>query len=162
MSRKKRKKKPVAQIPTPEAVSTPAAESESPVEVKPESTTENKDVYALWFTTVYTGNRVYAVVELDAENCEKAIDLIDVRLPRFPNVRRGDFTKEEVSAILSRPVLDNDCIRYSSEGSAVSALSELFENEMKGLRERYGSIEAARKLLMYGNLETFRIEGVSA
>ena len=166
--RKNKKKKNTAAtiVPTPapetevETVETPveATETETPVEEKKE---EPKN-YAFWETTIYGRNSICAAIETDPEDPTKAVDLLDVRMEKFPNVRLSDLTKEEVSAILSRPVTETCCVRVEKDSEALEMLKEWFQYKMDSYREIYGSIEAGIFRTTAYHDDTFRVEGVPA
>lgn len=166
MSKKKNKKKKstaAAVVPTPapetevETVETEATEAETPVEEKKEPKN-----YAFWETQIYGRNSICVAIETDPEDPSKAVDLLDVRMEKFPNVRLSDLTEEEVSAILSRPVTETCCARVEKDSEALEMLEEWFQYKMDSYREIYGSIEAGIFRTTAYHDDTFRVEGVPA
>lgn len=163
MSKKKNKKKALenAQVnmqpQTEEVVETETAEEAPVVEKKP-----NDFNYAYWVTSLFNTYRVFAAVELDPQDPTKAIELIDIRAPWYPEVRVSDLTEDDIKSILSRPVGEYDSIRYGTKSDAVDFMKAVFNREMDSWRKRYGSVDAARKIKLGGMLDNFRREGKSA
>lgn len=164
MSKRKNKKKKntaAAIVPTPasetEVETVEAEATETPAEGK-----KDPKNYAFWETTIYGRNSICAAIETDPEDPSKAVDLLDVRMEKFPNVRLSNLTKEEVSAILSRPVTETCCVRVEKDSEALEMLEEWFQYKMDSYREIYGSIEAGIFRTTAYHDDTFRIEGVPA
>lgn len=164
MSKKKKKKNAaIATTPAPEmeAVETPV-EVETVEETPEEEKKEESKNYAFWETQIYGRNSLCAAIETDPEDPSKAIDLIDIRMEKFPNVRLSDLTKEEISAVLSRPVIETCCVRVENDSEALEMLKEWFQFKMDSYREIYGSIDAGVFRTSAYHDDTFRVEGVSA
>ena len=165
MSKKKKKKNAVtATTPTPapevKAVENPAETNATEIPAE-EKKAESKN-YAVWETHIYGRNSICVAVETDPEDPSKAIDVLDARMEKFPLVRLSSLTKEEVSAIMSRPVTEACCVRVEKDTEALEMLEQWFQYKMNSYREIYGSIEAGVFRTTAYHDDTFRIEGVPA
>ena len=80
----------------------------------------------------------------------KPTDLLDIRMPSFPEIRLGDLTKDERRAILdsasTRNIIEND--------NAIELVHKFFDEKIDVWRKLYGSVENA--LRIRGVPETFR------